>query len=106
LDGSWEAVELRTEKGALVFEAGGITLHLDRCAYRFTTPDSEGVGKVVIRAGRFDLVSAKATLYRTYRLDGDKLTIAVWSKAADRQDTPSTDKGGIVFTFARKKPDA
>jgi hypothetical protein len=43
LDGDWEAVELRTEKGALLFEAGGITLHLDRGSYRThsTVPTTE-----------------------------------------------------------------
>jgi hypothetical protein len=31
------------------------------------------------------------------------LQIAVWSNAADRQATPSTDKGGILFVFVRAK---
>jgi hypothetical protein len=59
------------------------------------------------RTGRLDLVGDKATLYCTYRLDGDTLTLAVWGKVGDRQAAPSTDKGGIIFVLARvkKEPD-
>jgi hypothetical protein len=69
---------------------------------------TEAAGKTVIdaKAGRLDLVSAKATLYCAYPLDGGKLTIAVWNNAADRQDAPSTNKGGIMFVFTRTKKTA
>jgi hypothetical protein len=57
------------------------------------TVTNGGKGKLALdaRAGRLDLIGDKATLYCAYRMDGDTLTLAIWSNATDRQAAPSTD---------------
>jgi len=61
-----------------------------------------GTGKIVLDASQLELKGKAITAYCTYRIEGDVLTLAWWGTAADRQATPSTDKGGMVFKFKRR----
>jgi hypothetical protein len=103
IEGDWTATELRTAKGAVEL-SGGITLNLAKGRFVFVQPLGEASGKVTIdaKAGYIDLVGDKGTLYGSFILNGDTLTLALWGAEADRQAAPSTDRGGIVFVFRRK----
>jgi hypothetical protein len=105
LDGDWRAVELRTSKGTAELQNDSVVLNLDGGMFQLVMLGSHGSGKTVIdaKAGRLDLVGEKESLYGTYTMDGDTLTLALWGTAADRQAKPSTDKGGMVFVFQRQK---
>jgi hypothetical protein len=105
LQGEWKVVEFRTAKGAIKIEALAFALTIDGERYRFTHFEGSGTGKVAIdaKAGRLDMIGDKATLYCSYRLEGNTLTLGIWAGATDRQAAPSPDKGGMVFVFERAK---
>jgi hypothetical protein len=103
IEGDWTATELRTAKGTVEL-SGGITLNLAKGRFVFVQPLGEASGKVTIdtKAGRLELVGDKGTLYGSFTLKGDTLTLALWGAEADRQAAPSTEKSGVVFVFRRK----
>jgi hypothetical protein len=105
LAGDWRAVELQTSKGKADTSRLEWGLYVEGNRFRFVGPDGQGTGKLVRgKAGLVELVGAKGTLYGSWTIEGDRLTLALWGREADRLPTPSTDNGGIVFVFMRARP--
>ena len=106
LEGTWRVEGLQVGRKAVRFEASDAVFVIAGGAFRSTLPGlGEASGKVVVRAGRIDLLSVRGpSLHGTYQLKGGVLTLALWTKAADRQDTLDPEKQnppGLVFTLRR-----
>ena len=106
LERAWRVEGLQVGKEAVRFEASDATFTFTGGAFRSVLPGfGEAAGKVAVWAGRIDLLSVRGpSLHGTYRLE--RGTLALWTKAADRQDTLDPERQnppGLVFTLRRSE---
>src|SRR4051812_22185323 len=101
LTGAWESATMTTAIGKAEIP-GLYVFKFGAGWWTSETPEGNGKGKLVVRAGRLDLVSPAGNVPRTFTIDGDKLTLTLWpNDLARRRGGDALKAGAIVFKLTR-----
>jgi len=102
MQGTWHAVELRTEKAKVDLSPLELGITFEAEDYAFTHQLGTAKGRVAHgKPGLMTLISHKSMLYCSYTVTGETLTVAMWPTAETRRPAPTTEGGGKVWVFKK-----
>jgi hypothetical protein len=106
LEGAWRVEGLQVDRKSVRLQASDATFTFSGGAFSSRLPGfGKAAGKVAVGSGRIDLLSVRGpSLHGAYRFDRGTLTLALWTRAGDRQDAldpTEQDPPGMVFTLRR-----